>query len=352
MTRSRATADTQDNNGGSVAPFVAGKNAIINGDFRVAQRGTSVTLSNGVNAFGPDRWQVYMNFSSGSPTFSQQTFTPGTAPVAGYEGASFARITNVASSSYVDFKTRLEDVRLFAGQTVTLSFWAKATSSITGLPLIRQNFGSGGSASVDTYASSNLVISSNTWTRYSFTISVPSITGKTIGTSSYLEVYPFIYTAGTIASNTMEFWGVQLEAGSVATPFTTATGTIQGELAACQRYYQKSYPQGTAPATALVADGIQVGKVASNTIAITERYNSINLPVVMRTAPTVTIRPYSTPANTGRVSSANSGVDLGANSGTAQFIADKGFSVYNNSGGTLTTTDLAVIYHFEASAEL
>lgn len=236
MTRSRATADTQDNNGGSVAPFVAGKNAIINGDFRVAQRGTSVTLSNGVNAFGPDRWQVYMNFSSGSPTFSQQTFTPGTAPVAGYEGASFARITNVASSSYVDFKTRLEDVRLFAGQTVTLSFWAKATSSITGLPLIRQNFGSGGSASVDTYASSNLVISSNTWTRYSFTISVPSITGKTIGTSSYLEVYPFIYTAGTIASNTMEFWGVQLEAGSVATPFTTATGTIQGELAACQRY--------------------------------------------------------------------------------------------------------------------
>jgi hypothetical protein len=37
MTRSRDVADTQDNLGGAVAPYVAGKNKIINGDFFVNQ---------------------------------------------------------------------------------------------------------------------------------------------------------------------------------------------------------------------------------------------------------------------------------------------------------------------------
>jgi hypothetical protein len=157
-------------------------------------------------------------------------------------------------------------------------------------------------------------------------------------------------TAG--ADDSLYVTGVQLEVGSTATPFQTASGgSIQNELDMCQRYYQKSYPQGTAPATASVVNGIQVGKVGSNTVDNAERYGSVVFPVVMRIAPTVTIRPFTTPANTGRVSD-SAGTDLAASSGNAQFIGDKGFNVQNNSGGTVTTTDKGVIYHYEASAEL
>ena len=73
------------------------------------------------------------------------------------------------------------------------------------------------------------------WTRVSATVAVPSISGKTIGTNSFLM--PFTRISGNV---TVEIWGVQFEAGSVATAFQTATGTIQGELAACQRYYYRT----------------------------------------------------------------------------------------------------------------
>jgi hypothetical protein len=78
------------------------------------------------------------------------------------------------------------------------------------------------------------------------------LTGLTVGTtentsSLNLNIYFSRGSDGNartgslgIQSNTFDTWGVQVEYGSKATPFQTATGTIQGELAACQRYYYRT----------------------------------------------------------------------------------------------------------------
>ena len=210
--------------------FAAGKNKIINGDFGIWQRGTSFAISAN-SAYTCDRYlsdSGAMNY-----TFSRQTFTPATAPVAGYEGTYFFRaLATSGSGGYPKIIQKIEDVRVFAGQTVTLSFWGKASSAISVAPDLIQEFGSGGSSTVYTGSVSTSITTS--WARYSITYSVPSISGKTIGTGSSLTVSFNLPASGTASFDT---WGWQLEAGSTATPFQTATGSVQGELAACQRYY-------------------------------------------------------------------------------------------------------------------
>jgi hypothetical protein len=133
---------------------------------------------------------------------------------------------------------------------VTVSFWAKAA---TGTPKIgielAQNFGTGGSPSAQVNTLAGTVTISTSWARYTATVALPSLAGKTIGSNQGQVNATFWVSAGTdfnartgsvgIQSNTFDIWGVQVEAGSIATPFQTATGTIQGELAACERYYYR-----------------------------------------------------------------------------------------------------------------
>jgi len=211
--------------------FYAGKNKIINGDFGVWQRGTSGFSAPGYTA---DRWRYAVG--NGAAGVSQQTFTPGTAPASGYESAFYLRyaLTSASTSGTPTLEQRIEDVRTFAGQTVTVSFWANASASASPSSVqLVQNFGSGGSASVTT-----TVVTSPSYTtsfvRYSYSIAVPSVSGKTIGTSSYLSLV-FNWPLSTTFTS-FDLWGVMVEAGSVVTPFQTATGSIDTELAACRRY--------------------------------------------------------------------------------------------------------------------
>ena len=213
--------------------YAAGKNAFINGDMRIWQRGTSFTFADSI--FTADRFKFVTNGGTdGTGTVSQQTFTPGSAPVAGYEGFYYLRynLTTAGTSTQHYIQQNIEDVRTFAGQTVTWSFWAKADSARVLNPQLIQRFGTGGSSAVVTTPST--ITLSTSWARYSVTATIPSVSGKTIGTSSSLE--PRMYWT-TASGSTIEFWGWQLEAGNTATAFQTATGTLAGELAACQRYY-------------------------------------------------------------------------------------------------------------------
>ena len=254
--------------------YAAGKNKIINGDFSVWQRGTSTNSATSVSTFLADRFVSRFDYSSGTASLSQQTFTPGAAPVAGYEGSYFLRMTMPSgASSYASLGQKIEDVRTFAGQTVTVSFWAKSSSAQSATLLLRQDFGTGGSALVDYHTTYSLTTA---WQRFTWTTTLTSITGKTIGTGSNLLLQPFTYGIYT-SSSTLDIWGVQVEAGSVATAFQTATGTIQGELAACQRYYQRRSDSGGGYSTL----GLY-GWNTSTTIALV----SIDFPQQMRVTPT------------------------------------------------------------------
>ena len=226
--------------------YSAGKNKIINGDFGINQRNFTSNTTDA--SFNFDRW--FQLNSGGTVTTTPQVFTLGTAPVAGYEGTNYCQvaITGQSGSNYAALAQRIESVRTFAGQTVTISFWAKASSGTPALSIeLQQYFGSGGSSQVNTSASAATTLSTS-WARYSATIAVPSISGKTISGTDWLQVQFWLSAGSTLAARTnsigiqtatFQIWGVQLEAGSTATPFQTATGTKQGELAACQRYYYR-----------------------------------------------------------------------------------------------------------------
>jgi len=213
----------------------AGKNKIINADFGIWQRGTSFNAAS--NAYTADRWDTLTDKTGASVLTTQQAFTAGSAPVAGYESQYFLRTVFPSGGSFCIQEQRIENVRTFAGQTITLSFWAKANATVSIEPAIVQNFGSGGSADVQTLGSTFTLTTS--WVRYSTTVTLPSISGKTIGAGNYLAVRAM--RAVTASGFTIDIWGVQLEYGSKATPFQTASGgSPQAELAMCQRYYYQA----------------------------------------------------------------------------------------------------------------
>jgi hypothetical protein len=229
----------------------AGKNKIVNGDFTINQRSFTSISAGTVTSYGFDRW--LNSGSGGTITYTAQTFTLGAAPVAGYEARNYIDVQTTGqtlTNTSTRLDQRIESVRTFAGQTATFSFWAKAASGTPKIAVeLDQQFGTGGSPSarVTTYAGQ--VTLSTLWARYSVTVAVPSISGKTIGTSGgdYLALDLWVsagsdFNARTgslgIQTNTFSIWGVQAEYGSKMTPFQTASGgSIQNELAMCQRYY-------------------------------------------------------------------------------------------------------------------
>jgi hypothetical protein len=278
----RALGDAIDTSLWNVGFGQAGKNKVINGDFAINQRAFTTTTTDGAYTF--DRWR---NGSDALTTVSAQTFTVGAAPVSNYESTNFIRLVSAgqsAAGALSIITQRIEDVRSLSG-TYTISFWAKAATGTPKLSLeIDQQYGSGGSTRVTNDAGQ--VTLSTSWVRYSKTVTVSSFSGKTIGAGSYASLNIFCsagsnFNARTgslgIQSNTFDIWGVQVEYGSKATPFQTATGTIQGELAACQRYFQR------------FGDGVANEMIALGTVTSNIAYVLIPHPVQLRGTPSLSV---------------------------------------------------------------
>ena len=289
-------------NGGQLAGL---RNKIINGNMGIFQRGTTaITVGGG---YGPaDRW--FSNSNGNTFSTSQGSFVSGDTlyDTGGAQYFTTIAVTSVSNpANYSLFAQKIEDVRILAGQTVTVSFWAKAASGTPSIGLnVEQIFGSGGSPSSDVTGVGQSQTLTTTWAQYTKTFTVASINGKTIGTTANTSFTNLVFwldagsnfnsRSGTIgqASKTVSIAQVQLEVGPVATPFEQRP--IGMELALCQRYY---------------AFYTAVGPQRSTTVCDTY----VNSPVVMRTTPSVFTYGTATIEGTG-VPAGQSTVTTGSNS--------------------------------------
>ena len=222
------------------------RNAIINGNFDVWQRGTSQTATGYGSA---DRWKTQVGTST--QTVTQQAFTTGQTDVPYNPKYYYRNVVTTGSTapSYVILNQFIEGVGSFAGETVTLSFYAKADASKNIAIEFSQQFGTGGSPSATVNGIGVDTVSlTASWAKYTVTVSIPSISGKTLGTDGNDSLQLFIwldagsdYNARTNSlgnqSGTFDIAQVQLEKGSVATDFERRS--YGEELALCQRYYQR-----------------------------------------------------------------------------------------------------------------
>ena len=345
------------------------RNRIINGAMVFDQRnaGASVTPTSG--SYTLDRWQYQASQAS---KFTVQQNAGSVTPPSGftnYLGATVASAVTVGTNDYFQllqpiegFNTADLDFGKSTAKTVTLSFWVR--SSLTG------TFGGAlrNSAGNYCYPFSYSISSANTWTQISITITGPTSgtwIGATNGTglvvnfslgmgstysgtagswaaSDYSSATGAVSVVGT-SSATFYITGVQLEAGTTASPFEYRQyGT---ELALCQRYYCKSYQIGTVPQTSTTAGVFAIVAVTSPSSGQAGVGGGNKWPVQMRTSPTVTI--YSQIGTAGKLSSG--GVDNGT-SVTSEAPSEIGAVGIVSTGGL--TNNNWYYGHFVATAEL
>ncbi len=271
--------------GQNIAPSYGSKNKIINGDFRIWQRSTAPTPG-GVASWtynSADRWL----FLSGG---TSATITRSTSVPTGFQYS--LKLQRTASTSGTNTLYALQIIESLncvdlQGQNVTFSFWAKAGANFsasgnsisvglqTGTVADEGSGYIGGLTGMTVPLNTSTTITT-TWTRYSFTVAIPS---------NALEINCYIYynPTGTAGSDdALYITGVQLEAGSTVTPFEFRQ--IGTELALCQRYYFQ-----------LTASGASQGMLAQGYLYATTQWEGIvTFPVDMRTIPTVTFTSPST----------------------------------------------------------
>jgi hypothetical protein len=275
------------------------RNRIINGAMDLDQRnnGAIVSVSNTVGGYGIDRW--YYENNSGSGAFSIQRVADGPA---GFLNS--LRVTTTTADATLNATDRVLVAQKIEGyniidlafgsasaKTITISFWCK--SSLTG------TFGGVvcNSAGNRSYPFTYSVSSASTWEYKTITV-----TGDTTGTwltdnnagviviwglgvgstysgtagawaaAQYLSATGGVNVLGT-NSATWQITGVQLEVGSVATPFERRPYGM--ELSLCQRYYHKI-------ANSSFEFYWRGGTFASTTYATLV----VNMPTTMRATPT------------------------------------------------------------------
>ena len=321
----------------SGAQFNGFKNRIINGAMSVWQRATSFTNPTTTNFYTADRWGVNRAGDVAGATVSRSTSAP-----AGFQYSLDLQRTAGNSSTaglYLFYSSESSYTYDLAGQTVTVSFWAKAGANYSGGTLNFNAYGGTGtdqriyaytgSTTLSSYAPS---ITSN-WTLYSTSFSVPSnITEMGIQFSWFPTG-----TAG--ADDAVYITGIQLEKGSTATSFDYRD--YGRELALCQRYFISTRTSSQNGMLLVTGEAVTTSRIV---------FSGVQFPVVMRSAPTTTV--YSSSADTSGAVALYNAISSAVGSGfTVSTSNVQGF--YNRvDGSTSLTAGSFYSFSYEASAEL
>ena len=237
------------------APLAAldntGRNLMHNSMFRVQQRGAGPWTAAG--SWTADRHSLQLSTSTASVTIV--TLADADRTAIGDEAARYAlQCVGSGTAGAGDYiicdQHDIEGVQRISGKTVSVSFWAKATSGTPKVGLsLSQVFGSGGSPSANVTAiGSQSFTLSTAWARYTSTaIAVPTSIGKTFGTTAGTDYtcVQFWQSSGAtnnaaaggigVQSYTAQLWGEQLEVASVATQLDKPD--LAGDLENCQRFF-------------------------------------------------------------------------------------------------------------------
>jgi hypothetical protein len=202
------------------------KNFIINGDFKVWQRGTSFAYNTlGGAPFTADRFWFYNGGGSSSGTVERSTDVPAGQP---FTYSMFNNTNgNMPSGTNVELTRVGSPAPFVVGETYTLSFWVKGTSAGNGVFRLTWRPAHADGANEVVIRNGIQWDWGTTWKRVTYTfpiISTPHAANTTLD-------FEYAHPAGA------KMTGFQLERGAVATPFEVRP--IVTELAMCQRYFQK-----------------------------------------------------------------------------------------------------------------
>ena len=328
-------------------PYNVYRQAIINGNFDIWQRGTTFT-NPAQSIYTADRWRLDRDGSGELGSFSRQLFAVGQSVVPN-NPKYYARrqVTTAATSQTYNVLThRIEGVNHFAGMQVTLSFWAKADATRTIGISFGQYFGTGGTASPTNWTVTENRTLTTSWQKITATYTIPSISGKVLGTNGddFLQL-----TVGFPINTTftIDIAQVQVNAGDTALPFLPRG--FAEELALCKRYFEKSYNQADAPSTSTSfgAHGFEIRNTSSSSY---EFLPPVRFSVTKRMNPTITT--YSTTgaggngAN-GKVRDTSNGVDKTV---AISEQSENGFTLYFNNQNVTVGAD--ILWQWTADAEL
>lgn len=347
------------------------RNRIINGAMQIDQRnaGASVTITSVVQQYTLDRWdatedsdatitvQQVTDAPTGFPFSLKVTVTTADASIGATQYAIVRQPIEGFNTSDLSFGTA-------NALTVTVSFWVK--SSVTGtFGGVLQN-----SAFDRSYAFQYTINSANTWEKKSVSIAGDT-TGTWIGATNGAGIrVGFSLGAGTTYSGTANTWtgsyiqqatgnvnlistlnatwqltGVQLEIGTVATPFEWRN--FQQELALCQRYYEKSFDLGTKPAQNAGSNGASIAAQAggaSTALAMP----SVTFAVKKRAAPGI-VTTYNPSAANSQIRNFTLGSDYAST--TVTDIGDRSMMIFGTSQvGSATGNTIAI--HWVAESEI